>query len=407
MTLPVQPVVELVCRGTPFQMGVMQGEQLRERIRSAFETVAGLEAFRLMKPPLLPLGVFRRLAEIKAQRFLSAALSRTDVAAGERLRGMAAGAGVPLRRLALCAALEAVLSDLTRTTAHGLVAGCSAIAVTGDSSVDGSPRIAHNFDYLPATQPYYVIRHSHPTEGFRSIDFTLAPLPGTVDGINEAGLAISCNYAYATDHGPPAPTITMLIAEVLLRCRTVAEALDRFRRTPRVGGGLLMIADADGTIGSIEISSTTLEFRTPEPGASRLAHTNRYCCRAMQAVELDRTATFNRRAPQIMRGRRVHQSAECRDSALDEFVRDRAPLDSGDLQRIMSHHGAGEVPGNDSVCMHGDYWHTTASLQLLPTERRLRASFSPACVAEFRDFELGPEERLSAASAGNLDLPSG
>ena len=46
-------------------------------------------------------------------------------------------------------------------------------------------------------------------------------------------------------------------------------------------------------------------------------------------------------------------------------------------------------PSKDSICMHSDYWTTTATLQFLPRSRRLRVAFDSACTARFSDFEVG------------------
>ena len=387
--LPTQPITAITCAGDPYEMGVAQGRALREKIHSAFETVANLEAVRLMKPWGLPFGWFLRFAEAKAAKFLKRAFTAVSVNAADRLRGIAAGADVPFRKLALCSALEAVLSDLRPTTVVATNHGCSAIAATGSATLDGDPILAHNFDYLPVTQPYYFIRRSEPANGLRSVELSVAPLAGAVTGVNEAGLSIICNYAYAVDTGPPAPTITMLIADALARFETVDQATDFLANSPRVGGGLLMLGDAGGAIASIEISNTRLERRDSQSGTDRLCHTNRYCKPAMREVELHSAATHHNKAPQPLRGRRVHRSSEDRDADLQTLVTEAERFDRDTVQSIMSHHGPVGEPSFGTVCMHSDYWFTTASLQLLPAERRLRVSFSPTCVAEYRDFVVG------------------
>src|SRR5205809_200922 len=71
---------------------------------------------------------------------------------------------------------------------------CSAIAVRGACSRTGEPIIARNFDYLPMVQPFYCLRDSRPGGGHRSLDFTVAPIAGAIDGMNEHGLTITYNY---------------------------------------------------------------------------------------------------------------------------------------------------------------------------------------------------------------------
>lgn len=385
--LPVQPVTDVTCSGSPFELGCAQGEALRESIRQSIETLKDLEAVRLMKPACLPYGWFLRLAEARSMRFLQRAFRKVPVTAEERLRGIAAGSGTPLRQLALCCAMEAVLSDLRRaTTTPPLGAGCSALAASRSATVDGDALLAHNFDYLPATQPFYFIRRSRPAGKLASVDFTLAPLAGVVTGVNEAGLAVICNYAYAVDEAVPAPTITMLLAEVLAECRDLAAAINLLETTPHCGGGLVMLGDAHGEIASVEISNSRLQVRRPQPDRDRIYHSNQFCCPTMKEVELSAEAHYDHRSPAALCGRRVHQSSDQRDARLARLVGDRERFDRSAVQNVMADHGPDNAPSADTICMHGDYWHTTASLQLLPAARQLRASFSPSCIAEYTEF---------------------
>ena len=407
MALPKTAVRELTCKGTPFELGFAQGEAFREEIHRSLSVLANLEALRLMRPRIVPHPLFLRIAESRAQRLLRSIFKRVPVSANERLLGIAAGAKVPLRKLALCSVMEAVLSDLARVTAPAVSAGCTAVAVTGHRSKDQNPILAHNFDYLPVLQPFYCVRRTVPHQGLRSVELAVMPAPGTVDGVNESGLSITCNYAYAVDKGPRGPTITMLVAEALSRFRTIEETCHFFEKMPRVGGGLLMLGDADGRIAAVELSNSRVRVRQAEQ--DYLAHTNRFCGSAMLDVELSKTAMYGIHFPQVLRGRRVHQSADCRQRRLAELLRESSSFDTAGIQQIMADHGAGGVASADTVCMHGDYWHTTASVQLLPAQRTLRASFSPTCIATYTDFAVATvlrEMQHTDCSTGRRDVCS-
>ena len=397
MNLPCCPVEELACEGTPFEIGAAQGERFRERIRDSLQVLTELDAVKEIRPALLPLKLFVRIAEHKAQRLLRSIFSAVPVSAGERLQGLAAGSGVPIRKLALCSAMESVFSDLTKVTAPAVSAGCSAMAVTGRRTASGEPILAHNFDYLPVLQQFYFIRRTSPAGGLQSADLAFTSIPGAIDGVNEAGLAIACNYAYAVDKGPVGPTVTMLIAEALSRCRTIAETVEYFRSMPRIGGGLLMLGDADGRIAALELSNTRVEVRDATDG--HLSHTNRYCHSDMAAIELQDDVAYAEGAPRVLQGRVVHQSSTLRDSRFQDLIASAESFTPETIQRVMGDHGANDDPSADTVCMHGDYWFTTASIQFLPAERTLRASFSPTCVAEYQEFTL--EETAAIQSAAN------
>ena len=164
----------------------------------------------------------------------------------------------------------------------------------------------HNFDYLPIVQPFYSLRESRPTGGMRSLEFITAPMAGTIDGVNEAGLCITYNYAFTIDRPDrPAGMISMVISEALARCRTVSEAADWITSRPRWGGGLLMLADPSGDIASLELSSTRSKLRRPEGDTDMIYHTNCFGAGEMCEVQVPATAVFTDRVPTPLRGRRV------------------------------------------------------------------------------------------------------
>src|SRR4029077_1658840 len=99
-------------------------------------------------------------------------------------------------------------------------------------------------------------------------------LAGAVDGVNERGLCITYDYGFAVDdalgNGPP---ISASISAALAQTTTGSEAAALIMARPRWGGGLLMLADADGDIASLELSTTRSELRRPAPGEDLLYHT--------------------------------------------------------------------------------------------------------------------------------------
>lgn len=380
--------IDVRCSGTEREMGRQQGEQVRERIERAEDVLTGLEAFRKQKPHWLPMFVFRRMAEIKSRRFLRAGLRGHAPSSLERLEGIAEAAGVSQNALFLINAMEAVLSDLSQTSSVPAHAACSAVAATGPATPDGRALLMHNFDYLPSVRPLYMLRECQPAEGLRSLEFTAAPLCGAVDGMNEAGLCLTYNYGYARNGRKPGPTLSMRISEVLARCRTVEQAITHLTRTSRWGGGLLMLADADGRIASLEISTTRSALAELAPERPVAFHTNRFQTPSLREVEVAADARYSDKAPSVLQGRPVHESANERHARLEHLLSQSEQLDLATLNHIMSDHGRDGVGSANTICMHGEYWHTTACLQLLPHERRVRVAYNARCEARFVDFPL-------------------
>lgn len=378
---------DVVCSGSPWQMGRAQGAALAEAIRLARKDLAKLEPFRLTQPWWLPYGLYRGLAERRVRRVLELPLRRDHPRGAERLSGIAAGAGLSLEAAILLNSFEAFMSAAKDRCAPSPGA-CSAVALRGSRTQNGEPVITRLFDYVKLVQPYFMIRDTRPEGRYRSLDFTVAPLAGAVDGINEKGLAITYNYAYVVDQSRPTGPISLAISEALERCSTVEEAARLIASRPRWGGGLLMLADAQGDLASLELSSTASKLRRPAPGEDAIWHTNAFSTPEMKAVEVPPTAVFDDRAPKSLRGRRVHDSAERRSARLAEVFADARSLSPEATIERFADHGADGKPADTTLCVHGSFWHTTAVLQYFPSSRRLRASFSTACEATLREYSL-------------------
>ncbi len=380
-------VVEVVCQGSPKEMGLAQGAGVQNKIHAARQTLTKLEAFRLQQPRWLPYGVYRWLAEQKAWRFLDGPLCRDYPAMIQRLAGLAEGAGVRLKSIYLFNALEPLLSSVGGCTA--CPGACSAVAVRGRRSATGEPIVARNFDYLPLVQPHYLVRESRPQGKLRAFEFTTAPLAGAIDGMNEEGLCITYNYAFTTD-GPttPAAPISMAISESLGRCGTVAEAADWITSRPRWGGGLLMLCDANGDIASLELSSTRSHLRRPTSGEDVLFHTNAFSSASMREVQVPWDAVYTDDAPTPLRRRRLHQSSELRDQRFKQLLGEAKILGADELGAVMADHGSTGTPNDDTPCVHGSYWYTTACLQFFPKSRRMRVAYDTACQARYEEVEL-------------------
>lgn len=386
--MPAHPtVVEAICEGSPRDMGFAQGAAVRSKVRGACEALADLEAFRLQKPRWLPYSVYRWIVEQKASRFLSAPLTGDFPEMKERLIGIALGADIPLKRALLINMLEPLMSSIGGCTV--CPGACSAVAIRGRRSRSGEPIVARNFDYLPLVQPFYLMRESRPSDGFRAVEFTTAPLAGAVDGMNEAGLCITYNYGFTTDQpSVSAAPISMAISAALQHCNSVNEAADFISSMSRWGGALLMLADANGDIASLELSSTRHHLRRPAEGEDVLCHTNAFSSPHMQEVEIARAAVYTTGAPMPLRGRRVHQSSDSRHRRFQQLLAETDAFDVHQLSAIMADHGADGTPGDDTLCMHGSYWFTTACLQFFPASRRIRVAYSTACQARFEEIAV-------------------
>jgi len=381
--------VEAIVKGAPFEMGMAQGEALRDKIRLAPDILAKVHGFRIMQPAWMPYAVYRRVAEQKAKRLLERPLKRDFPESHRRLEGLSAGSKTSMRLLHLVHALEPMLSDVSNCSIVPAFGACSAVAVRRSRSATNEPMIARNFDYIPLVQPLYTLRESRPAAGFRSLDFTMAPFAGAVDGVNEKGLCITYDYAFVNDFsGKGNAPVSFAISEALQRCTTVEETAAWIGSRPRWGGGILMLADAGGDIASLELSNTRSQIRRPDKGEDVIFHTNSFVTEKMKAVEVPANAEYTTRAPVGLRGCRIHESSEIRNLRFSTLLNGNQAFDEDGLARIMGDHDPGGKSGGAGICTHSDYWNTTATLQLFPVSRRMRVAFDSACNASYEDITL-------------------
>jgi hypothetical protein len=149
-----------------------------------------------------------------------------------------------------------------------------------------------------------------------------------------------------------------------------------------------MLVDAQGDMGSLELSNTRSHLRRPAAGEDVLFHSNAYCDSAMREVQVAGDAVYTDRAPKPLRGRRLHRSSETRDQRFSELLAEDRPLDPQALAHLMADHGPDDQPSDYTPCVHGDYWQTTACLQFLPQSRRMRVAYATACQAEYETLEI-------------------
>jgi hypothetical protein len=374
----------LDCAGSHGDMGRAQGEQAGAVVRACFDAFMGGPEMELLRPRWLPRALFRRLARRKARRTLEVLTWEHYPEQAARMQGIADGAGVGVDLLFLGLAAELQLNQVNWVPPGA----CSALGVRGARWAGEGAAVAKNFDYPAHFRVGFCVRRNTPADGLRSIDVTVAPLAGSHSGVNEAGLAVTYNYGYGQDEGPLAPPITLLVQRLLERCTTVAEAEELARRTPRSGGALLTLADAEGDLAAFEVSPTRFAVRR-DPGA--VACTNHYLDPHLAEVDVPAEAVHPDTCLPHLRGERVRASSDARLADLTRLLEGEGRFDLAGLEDALRDHGEEDRGTDGTVCRHGPYYETTAAVVLLPAQRMLRAVFGRPCEDSFVEHAVTPE----------------
>lgn len=363
-------------------MGQLQGRQRAEELRSLDKPLmelVGIEAgsrLRTVAPPLA--SAVGRVGRVLLGKDLHAHYPRQL----ERLEGIADGAGIGVHKLFVGPSIEIALNRSVYTMPPA--GACTAAAVSGQRSETGAAMIVKNFDYPRAGLETYLVRRSRPRSGFASLDVTNSPLCGSHEGINERGLAIAYNYGHFRGRSTARVSITTLVQETLEVCAGVAEAIEHLRERPRIGGALLMLADAKGHLASVEIAPDLLAVRRGDC----LTHANHALTREMESRDVPRNAIYPRWwRPREARGLRVLESSERRHERAAELLGDGVASEEH-MFAVASDHDGRDRGDDYTICRHGPYYATTCSLLMIPERRAMKLRFGAPCEGEYTELTL-------------------
>jgi len=374
----------VVCKGDHREMGRIQGcatTATLSNLHSALSALAGASEDSFFGQRFSPflLNTFGRGAQFLLERDLK----RYYPEQYARTKGIAEGAGIPVSHLFAGPAVEILLNNVSYVSPGA----CSAVLVTGKKSSTGEPIIAKNFDYPSFAKDQYLVRRSEPSNFKIALDVGAAPMSGSHEGVNEDGLAIAYNYGHFSGESRARVSITNLVQEMLERCSTVGEAIAYLHRAPRIGGAILMLADAAGDGASVEVAPDFLGVRKTSANSGALAHTNHALTDEMIPRDIPKGAVLSNWYPKAMRGLPIQKSSLKRYTRAEELLGGAESLGESELISIISDHNGGSGDDN-SICRHGPFYRTTASILLFPKRRSMKVVFGSPCETAFREFAL-------------------
>jgi len=374
-----QEVILFEFAGDHYEMGFNQGMQFKDAMAGFFGTMERSEAFAVSRPPLFPA---RAYFGYRARRAITELLPDIQTHYPNQKRkidGLAKGSGKAEQLFYLAASQE-----LSPDGVSYRLGACTALGVAPERFMMNEPAVIKNYDGPLEYQPFYVTQHCCPDEGLDNICVSIAGLAGCHDGMNRHGLVLSCNYASSTDLPKVMVPASILVQETLERCRTTEEAVGFLERSRRGSGALILVADADGELASVELSPNFSGVRAPENGV--VINTNHYRSPELKPYDIPRNAYYTNRNVRALRGLRIHESSELRYERAELSLSELEMVSPRDLVGIFGDHGEGGRGSDNTICRHGGYYWTTCSMMFLPASRRMLVTYGNPCSSTYTEF---------------------
>ncbi len=374
-----QEVILFEFAGDHYEIGFNQGMQFKDAMAGFFGTMERSEAFAVSRPPLFPA---RAYFGYRARRAITELLPDIQTHYPNQKRkidGLAKGSGLAEQLFYLTASQE-----LSPDGVSYRLGACTALGVAPERFMMNEPAVIKNYDGPLEYQPFYVTQHCCPDEGLDNICVSIAGLAGCHDGMNRHGLVLSCNYASSTDLPKVMVPASILVQETLERCRTTEEAVGFLERSRRGSGALILVADADGALASVELSPNFSGVRAPENGV--VINTNHYRSPELKPYDIPRNAYYTNRNVRALRGLRIHESSELRYERAELSLSELEMVSPRDLVGIFGDHGEGGRGSDNTICRHGGYYWTTCSMMFLPASRRMLVTYGNPCSSTYTEF---------------------
>ena len=337
------PLIEVT--GTSYEMGRQHGEQAAHLVHRYLQWIEELT------------GRPREILCANAARFLPGieALSQPFV---EEVRALAEGAGISLE--------EALLCQARAEASHIWEGACTAFALKGQATADGSLLIGQNQDLEPQYSDVAILLRVRPTDGRpRAMMFTFAGQLG-YSGMNQYGLAHFANALYNFRWRPGLPHYPL--KRVLLEQRTVAECVRLLREHRTCSAANVVLCDAQASLADVEVRPEGIALFEDDHPDQRL-HANHYVTEQFASFE---NGTLPDSCPRLARIRALVKQAW-------------GSITVDTLKEILADH-AGEPAG---ICRHGARgMHSISGYIAEPARGVLHVRRGYGCSGRWQAYEV-------------------
>jgi len=366
--------------GTFSEMAFQQGQAFRPLQNNILKALQKVPVFPSWIQKRIPAFVYKNFLRKQGKKFLKhhapiiRDISGTSVL--DQFQKMADGFEMDLPFLYGLNSFEILSSELPYTL------GCTSLAFAPHHTTDGFARLGYNHDFPTSLGKFLFVRKNNPDySSYTSLSLTYPSLLGAIGGINEKGLALSLNHAFATDIKPmPALFITLLVQKCLDSCTTVDEALKLIEATPVPNGSMITLIDTSGKRAVVELACTRKGVRR---GDETILHTfNKYQIGELEEVEIPLTAVGKGALKEIG----IHNHNLSRERRYLQLTNEKGKYSDEDILNLLSDHNE-EKGGPFTICRHHPQTaDTLASAIFNPVERSMKVIFGFPCSGHYDSY---------------------
>ncbi len=376
-------LTEILCEGSPYEMGLSQGMWLKPRaqgvLRVLIENRYAPRWFRLAGLPTLKALLTLKGVQVRNRHFGN--IWRHSADQFERLRGIAEGSGLSLTLLLGMMSVETMMATFK------YVLGCTSLGIGKERSKNGSPMIGYNHDFPDFLKDQLLVRRSKPRDGHRSVQLTYPSIAGSIAGVNEAGLAISLNHAFSIEPANDGVPPTLMVQQALDRCASAEDTARLFEKTKFANGSMATVVDAQGGVLALELACGRFGVRKPKKDVSLTL--NEYQIPELKEIEVPQDAVFHpKKYPKFFAGLAIHQPNWERSRRFEKLLASGKKLGADDVKKFLADHNGNGKGALGTVCRHHPTTDTIATAVLHPKEGVLETARGFACEARYQRFEL-------------------
>lgn len=307
-------------KGTHYEQGKMQGEKVVDIIKKNVVSIKSSIAESNVKEEY-----YNELLK-ENLRFIE----KVEPDILEEMKGISDGSGIKFEDIALINIPHYYMLDI-------LPNECSSILARGSATFDGNTYLIKNRDLR--TTAYQVVLEREYINGDKIVEVNGAGIityPGI--GMNKYGLALSTSGVWSkripVDIADISKTHILINTHLILeRCKSVDEAVEFLRNTPRVNGMNLMIVDRSK---AVAVEATRNKIFIEEDKSGILARTNHYTSEELRGLS---------------KNPEEYQSTYKRLERIKSFLNEKyGDIKFQDMLEIASDHENGSV---NCICRHG------------------------------------------------------